>query len=47
MVEIYNYLAAQRQTEERAGETNMAEEARGIVSIEPDDPRFKVLDEGV
>ncbi len=46
VVDIYNYLAEQRQGEDRAGETQMAEEVRGIVSIEPDDPRFKVLDEG-
>ncbi|MFI4941020.1 MAG: Obg family GTPase CgtA [Burkholderiales bacterium] len=44
VVEIYNYLAEQRQAEHRAGETQMVEEARGIVSIEPDDPRFKVLE---
>jgi GTPase len=41
---IYEYLAEQRQQEHRAGETQMAEEARGIVSIDPDDPRFKVVD---
>jgi len=41
---IYDYLAEQRQQEHRAEETNMAEEARGIVSIDPDDPRFKVID---
>jgi GTP-binding protein len=44
VVEIYNYLAEQRQAEDRAGETQMVEEARGIVSIEPDDPRFKILE---
>jgi len=44
VVEIYNYLAEQRQAEDRAGETQMVEEARSIVSIESDDPRFKVLD---
>ncbi|HZW20066.1 GTPase ObgE [Noviherbaspirillum sp.] len=41
---IYDYLAEQRQQEHRAEETKMAEEARGIVSIDPDDPRFKVID---
>jgi GTP-binding protein len=40
--EIYNYLAEQRQIEHRAEETQMIEEARGIASIDPDDPRFKV-----
>lgn len=44
VVEIYNYLAEQRQAEDRAGETQMVEEARAIVSIESDDPRFKVMD---
>lgn len=43
VMEIYNYLAQQRQMEHRAGETEMIEEARGIVSIDPDDPRFKVV----
>jgi GTPase len=44
IVEIYNYLASQREQEQRAQETTMTEEARGIVSIDPDDPRFKVVD---
>lgn len=44
VVEIYNYLEVQRQQEHRAEETQMAEEARGIVSIDPDDPRFKVVE---
>jgi GTP-binding protein len=39
--EIYNYLAEQRQLEQRAQELDMAEEVRGITSIDPDDPRFK------
>jgi GTP-binding protein len=38
---IYDYLAEQRQQEHRAEETQMAEEARAIVSIDPDDPRFR------
>jgi GTP-binding protein len=41
---IYNYMAEQRQQEHRAEETQMAEEVRGIVSIDPDDPRFKVIE---
>lgn len=44
VVEIYNYLAVQRQQEMRAEETDMVEEARGIVSIDPDDPCFKVVE---
>ena len=44
VVEIYNYLAEQRQAEDRAGEVQMVEEARAITSIEADDPRFKVID---
>jgi GTP-binding protein len=44
VVEIYNYLAAQREQEQRAQELSMAEEARGIASIDPDDPRFKVIE---
>ncbi|MBS0307992.1 MAG: 50S ribosome-binding GTPase, partial [Proteobacteria bacterium] len=45
IVAIYEYLAEQRQHESRAEETQMAAEARGIVSIDPDDPRFKVIDQ--
>jgi len=41
---IYDYRAEQRQQEQRAEETQMAEEARGIVSIDPDDPRFKMIE---
>jgi GTP-binding protein len=41
---IYEYLAEQRQQEYRAEETQMVEQARAIVSIDPDDPRFKVLE---
>jgi GTP-binding protein len=44
VVEIYNYLAEKKQAEQRAGETQMVEEARGIVSIDTDDPRFKVIE---
>ncbi|MFJ3048365.1 Obg family GTPase CgtA [Herbaspirillum chlorophenolicum] len=42
--EIYSYLEIKRAEEHRAEETQMTEEARGISSIDPDDPRFKVLD---
>jgi GTP-binding protein len=41
---IYDYLAEQRQQEHRAEETQMVEEARGIISIDPDDPRFKSIE---
>jgi GTP-binding protein len=44
VVEIYHYLATQRQREDRAQETQMVEEARGIASIDPDDPRFKSIE---
>ena len=44
VIEIYNYLAEQRASEYRSEETQMVEEARGIVSIDPDDPRFKVME---
>ncbi|MBC7500151.1 MAG: 50S ribosome-binding GTPase, partial [Herminiimonas sp.] len=44
VIEIYNYLAEQRAKEYRSEETQMVEEARGIISIDPDDPRFKVID---
>jgi len=40
---VYHYLAEQRAQQERAEETQMAEEARGIASIDPNDPRFKVI----
>src|SRR5450830_1652950 len=41
---IYQHLEQKRHTAQRAEETQMTEEARGISSIDPDDPRFKVLD---
>jgi GTP-binding protein len=42
--DIYAHLAEKRQAEQRSQETQMKEEAQGILSIDPDDPRFKVLD---
>ncbi|MGS0742481.1 GTPase ObgE [Glaciimonas sp. GG7] len=42
--DIYAYLAEKRQAEHRSEETQMTEEAQGILSIDPDDPRFKILD---
>jgi GTP-binding protein len=44
VVEIYNYLAEQRQLENRAEQAQIVEEAQGILSIDPDDPRFKVME---
>ena len=41
---IYQHLDEKKRTEIRAEETQMTEEARGISSIDPDDPRFKILD---
>lgn len=41
---IYVYLEEKRINEFRAEEVKMVQEAQGILSIDPDDPRFKVLD---
>jgi GTP-binding protein len=41
---IYEYLAEQREKEHRAAETRVAEPARSISTIDPDDPRFKVVE---
>ena len=42
---IYQHLEAKKAVEHRAEETQMTEEARGIASIDPDDPRFKILED--
>jgi GTP-binding protein len=42
---IYLYLQETRAVEHRAQETKMREEAQGILSIDPDDPRFKVIND--
>jgi GTP-binding protein len=42
---IYLHLEEKRHSEHRAEETSMTEEARGINSIDPDDPRFKILED--
>ena len=43
--DIYNYLAEQKQMEQRVeAAPQMEEAARGINSIDPDDPRFKIID---
>jgi GTP-binding protein len=43
--DIYNYLAEQKQLEQRVeASPQMEEAARGINSIDPDDPRFKLME---
>jgi len=42
---IYLHLEEKRHQEQRAEETSMTEEARGISSIDPDDPRFKIIED--
>ena len=43
---IYMHLEEKRAQDVRVDETmQMTEEARGIVSIDPDDPRFKILED--
>ena len=42
---IYLHLEAKRHSAQRAEETSMTEEARGISSIDPEDPRFKILED--
>jgi GTP-binding protein len=42
---IYRYLEEKRHGEQRSEETQMTEEARGISSIDPDDPRFKIIED--
>ncbi len=45
VMEIYNHIAAEREKEARQQDTaHMADEARDIASIDPDDPRFKQVD---
>ncbi|GGI20188.1 MAG: GTPase ObgE [Oxalicibacterium faecigallinarum] len=44
VLEIYDYLEQQRQSEQRSAETKIMEEVRAIDSIDPDDPRFKTID---
>jgi GTP-binding protein len=42
---IYKDIEEKRTQEQRSQETQMKEEAQGILSIDPDDPRFKVIEE--
>ena len=44
IVAIYQHLEEKRQKEQRALETRVTEDARGIDTIEYDDPRFKVIE---
>ncbi|WP_151445414.1 Obg family GTPase CgtA [Lacisediminimonas profundi] len=45
VMEIYNHIAAKREQEQRQVQTpGMAEDARVISSIDPDDPRFKSVE---
>ena len=39
---IYAYLAEKRTQENRSEESTMEESAQSVLSIEPDDPRFKI-----
>jgi len=41
---IYKYLEETRESEQRQASVTITEEARGISSIDLDDPRFKVID---
>jgi GTP-binding protein len=42
---IYQHLEEKRHSRAAPEETQMTEEARGISSIDPDDPRFKILED--
>lgn len=44
IVAIYDHIAQHRKAEHRAEEMQMEESARGIASIDPDDPRFKIME---
>jgi GTP-binding protein len=41
---IYQYIQTQRQEQQREKEI-VAEEVRSILSIDPDDPRFKIRED--
>jgi GTP-binding protein len=41
--EIYDFIATQRNQEQR-DQSTLVEEVRAIVSVDLDDPRFKVID---
>ena len=44
IVAIYDHIERHRKAEHRAEEMQMEENARGIASIDPDDPRFKIME---
>ncbi|MEA5096986.1 MAG: GTPase ObgE, partial [Burkholderiaceae bacterium] len=44
VVAIFRYLEEQRQAAQRAQEVRVEEAARSIETIEPDDPRFKIIE---
>ncbi|MBS1187133.1 MAG: obgE [Burkholderiaceae bacterium] len=44
IVEIFRHIEQQKQAELRAQEVRVAEDARAIETIDPDDPRFKVIE---
>ncbi|MBS1169646.1 MAG: obgE [Burkholderiaceae bacterium] len=44
IVEIFRHIEQQKQAEVRAQEVRVAEEARSIETVDPDDPRFKVIE---
>lgn len=44
IVAIFKHIEQRRQAEQRAQDTRVAEEVRHIESIDPDDPRFKVIE---
>lgn len=43
VIAIYQHLEQKRSVQQRAENTQMTEEAREIASIDPDDPRFKII----
>ncbi len=44
MEAIYRHIEAERQSRERTQKTSVPEEIRDIDSIDPDDPRFKIIE---
>lgn len=44
VIAIYHHIEEKRQQEQRAQESSVPEEVRNITSIDPEDPRFKVID---
>ena len=41
---IYGYLEETRKLQNRTDDATLEESAHGVLSIEPDDPRFKIVD---